>query len=74
MGGRIMENFTSTDTLVKMLESGAYKRLVMKNDERDLDFFDPKKADEAFDAAFENYKEHTNRPDNYDYLARRAMA
>jgi len=69
-----MENFASTDTLVNMLESGTYKRLVMKNDEDDLDFFDPKKAEEAFDAAFESYKAHTNRPDNYDYLARRTTA
>jgi len=67
-----MENFASTDMLVKMLENRTYKRPVMKNDESALDFFDPEKAEAAFDAAFENYKEHTNRPDNYDYLARRA--
>ena len=66
-----MENFASTNTLVEMLESGAYKRPVMMNDERVLDFFDPENAEEAFEVAFEGYKEYTNRPENYDYLARR---
>ena len=67
-----MEKFASTDTLVEMLERGTYKRPVMQNDEHSLDFFDPENAEKAFDAAFESYKEHTNRPGNYDYLARRA--
>jgi hypothetical protein len=66
-----MEKFASTDTLMGMLERGEYKRPVMENDENDLDFFDPDKADEAFEAAFENYKEHTSRPENYEYFARR---
>ena len=67
-----MENFASTNTLVEMLESGAYKRPVMMNDEHALDFFDPASAEKAFDVAFDAYKEYTNRPGNYDYLSRRA--
>jgi hypothetical protein len=62
-----MEKFASTDTLMKMLEEGRYKRLVMENDE---DFL---VSEDAFDQIFENYKNYTARPDNYDYFARRQL-
>jgi len=66
-----MEKFASTGTLIGMLQRGEYKRPVMENDESVLDFFDPEGAEKAFETVLENYKEHTSRPDNYDYFARR---
>jgi hypothetical protein len=58
-----MEKFASTDDLMRLLESGEYKRLVMEDDE------DVLKSEEDFEEVFENYKAYTSRPDNYDYLA-----
>jgi hypothetical protein len=63
-----MKKFASTDTLMKLLESGKYKRLVMENEEDIL------VTEEAFEAVFENYKAYTSRPDNYDYFARRQIS
>jgi hypothetical protein len=56
-----MKKFASTDTLMKLLESGKYKRLVMENEEDIL----------VTEEVFENYKAYTSRPDNYDYFTRR---
>jgi len=66
-----MEKFASTDTLMGMLQRGEYKCPVMENDDGVLDFFDSEKAEKTFEAVFKNYQEHTSRPDNYDYFARR---
>jgi hypothetical protein len=63
-----MERFASTETLMKLLESGEYKRLVMENE--DEDFSEPEKI---FENIFENYKAYTSRPDNYDYFSRRKI-
>ena len=60
-----MKKFASTDTLMELLESGDYKRPVMKNEE---DAFNP---EETFETVFQNFKSRTSRPDNYDYFTRR---
>ncbi len=62
-----MEKFESTDTLMELLESGKYKRLVMENEEDIL------VSEESFDLVVENFKARTSRPDNYDYITRRQI-
>ena len=63
-----MDKFASADTLMGRLQRGEYKCPVMANDDSALDFFDTEKAEKAFETAFENYQEHTSRPDNYTHL------
>jgi hypothetical protein len=65
MEGLPMKEFKSTDTLMELLESGDYKRPVMKNEE---DAFDPV---ETFEVVLQNFKNRTSRPGNYDYFTRR---
>ena len=60
-----METVDSTDTLMALLESGRYKRLVMENDGEVLD------TKEAVDAMFAGVQARMARPDNYDYFVRR---
>ena len=62
-----MEQFASTVTLMGLLQSGRYKRLVMENKEDTL------KSEADFEAAFEDYKEYTSNPHNFDYFTRRQV-
>lgn len=63
-----MEKFASTDTLMKLLKNGRYKRLVMENHDDVLD------SEEDFEAVFENYKAYVSNPDNYAYFERRSKS
>jgi len=62
-----MEKFASTATLMELLRSGRYKRLVMENEEVTLN------SEADFKAAFEDYKEYTSNPHNFDYFTRRQV-
>ena len=62
-----MEHFASTDTLIKMLEDGTYKRPVMTS-EAEEGISDPEKF---FTEALDAFKDHMSDPDRYGYLDRR---
>ena len=55
-----MKEYTSTDIFLEQLANGTYPRVVLENDEEELDF----------ESVTDRFRKLTSRPGHYDYLLR----
>jgi hypothetical protein len=62
-----MKQFESTETLIKMLKNGQYKRLVMENEDEFT------VSPESMNELAKTFEENIASPGNFDYLSKRKI-